>query len=118
MLHVMFAKGFMAYKKLCSLDLGLPRVLGTAGSCSLEGATSLRGLGRAWRRVWRDPGCSEQGKPLRQGRVPHPVKKELQEVTISGLKPILNCSKGLESNSLTGRSWVSFWYSPSIKAVS
>lgn len=61
-------------------------------------------------------GCSEQGKPLRQGRVPHPVRMELGEVTTSGLKPTLNCSEGLESNPLTQRSWVHFWCSPTSKA--
>jgi len=34
------------------------------------------------------------------------VRKELGEVTVSGLKTTLNYSKGLESNSLTQRSWV------------
>lgn len=80
MLHIMFAKGFMAYKKWCSLDLGLRPVLGPAVSCGLEDATSLRRLEQAQRKVQRDPGCSEQGKPLKQGRVPHPVRKELREV--------------------------------------
>jgi len=56
MLHV---KGFKAFKKWCSLDLGLCPVLGTAASGSLEDATSPKGAWVGLRRVQRDPAGSE-----------------------------------------------------------
>lgn len=67
MLHVMFPKGFTAFKTRCLLDLGLCPALATSVSCGLQDATSPWGLGQARRRVWMDPRCSEHGKSLRRG---------------------------------------------------
>lgn len=94
MLHIVFAKGFK------TRDLGLCPVLGTSGRLWSGGCHQPNRMdGPDGSRVFR-------ARKISQRRVLHPVRTELGEVTSGGLKPRLNCSKGLESNVLTRRSWV------------
>lgn len=67
------------------------------------------GLGQAPSRIQRH---LRARKTSQAGEEPHPAGNALREVPISGLKPTLNFSKGLEANSVTWRSWVGFWDSP------
>lgn len=105
-LHITFAEGFMASKRMMLAGAGVTASAGNGGELGSGWCHQPEGPGQARRRVRRDSGCSEQGKPARWGKGPHPARRELGEVTSSGLKPTLNGPKGLESNSLTRRSWV------------
>lgn len=67
------------------------------------------GLGQAPSRIQRH---LRARKTSQAGKEPRPAGNALREVPISGLKPTLNFSKGLEANSVTWRSWVGFWGSP------
>lgn len=96
----------MASKKMILAGAGVTASAGNGGELGSGWCHQPEVLGQAQRRVQRESGSSEQRKPVRQGKVPCAERRELREVTSSGLKLTLNGPKELESNSLTLRSWL------------